>query len=241
MIPATRGINNAPACNRNMLPITAPSTASAIVSVSGTHAIGGNQTTAGTAACATCKPARRATSEAAAATITTRRYCMNATSCASAPCASAIKTIVIAPPGLKPQRAVLPGKTFIRLSSSPSSALATMTDSEPKTNTGQRPAISPATDNGSIFATMQPMRPCASTKGRFGTSTRPPFVVTRIPATMGPSSNAAGKANHSSKALTAAESPISSSHCSVRFKSGSPRAIMRGSPRKTDTRGCPRK
>src|ERR1700733_14390688 len=65
--------------------------------------------------------------EATMATMTTRTYCMKATSRASAPYASAITIMADAAPGNNPQMAVVSGKMRNLLMIQPSTQLATMT------------------------------------------------------------------------------------------------------------------
>ena len=79
----------------------------------------------------------REITDAATATITTRAYCMNATSRASAPNASAISIIAVAPPGEAPHTAVEPGSTCQRLISQPSVLLATITAETSAMKSGQ--------------------------------------------------------------------------------------------------------
>ena len=62
---------------------------------------------------------------------------MNATRRASAPKASAISIIAVAPPGEAPQTAVEPGSTCQRLISHPSVLLATITADTSAMNSGQ--------------------------------------------------------------------------------------------------------
>ena len=78
------------------------------------QSIGGNQTI-GAGSTPDVSTHSRAISAAAIDTKMTRRYCMKATSRASAPNASAISTIALAAPGVEPHTAVVPGSTFQRL------------------------------------------------------------------------------------------------------------------------------
>ena len=72
-----------------------------------------------------------ATSGAVTTTISTRRYCMKATSRASAPSSSLIATIPLAPPAIRPSSAVGRSRPVARESSSPAtteiSSVATVT------------------------------------------------------------------------------------------------------------------
>jgi hypothetical protein len=80
---------------------------------------------------------KRAISEAAMATNTTRRYCMKATSGASAPKASAMRIITGAAPGNSPQTAVVPCMMRSLLISQPSAALAMTVVATTARNSGQ--------------------------------------------------------------------------------------------------------
>ena len=115
----------------------------------------------------------RATIVAMAATITTRRYCMKATSRASAPKAPDISIIAEAPPGAVPHTAVVPGNTFSRVSAQPSAALRPTMASTTLRNNGQ-----PFTKVSTISlvierASRQPTIVCAANTGRRGARTWP--------------------------------------------------------------------
>src|SRR5579872_4996657 len=70
---------------------------------------------------------KRAIKEAAEATKTTRKYCISATVCASAPWASAMIIIALAAPGEVPHTAVEPDSAPQRLISQPIRLLAATT------------------------------------------------------------------------------------------------------------------
>jgi hypothetical protein len=80
---------------------------------------------------------KRAINEATMATNTTRKYCMKATSGASAPKASAMSIITGAAPGNSPQTAVVPCIMRSLLISHPSAALATTVVATTARNSGQ--------------------------------------------------------------------------------------------------------
>ncbi len=181
-------------------------------------------------ACAVFIFHKRATTEAPPATTATRRYCMKATSRASAPCASAITIMAVAAPGLEPHNTAVPGRICMRVIHQPSNVLTAMTANTPNTKIGQRLSISPAMDNGASFAIMQPMSPCARRNPQPGTRAVPPAAAIAIAANMGPSSRAAGIRTHSSTPPMAAEATRSAIHCAgsvlgpltdrVRFQQG---------------------
>ena len=83
-MPPTSGTRKAPAGMRSRRATTGPTIASASVSASGSQATGGNQTMAA-GPWEALTPNSRATRAATAATPTTLRYCMKATSRMSAP------------------------------------------------------------------------------------------------------------------------------------------------------------
>ena len=191
--------------------ISGPTIASATVSRNGNHAIGGNHTISA-AGCAGVMPKMRATAAAAAATISTRRYCMIETSRGSAPYASAIRVITEAAPGLVPHSAVVPGSICSRVMIQPTRVLTATTDSTPTENSTQWLTTSPTIEMGTILAIMLPTMPCANTKGASGRLTRAPAVAIAIEASSGPSSSAAGAWTWVSNAAAARDAAISNAH-----------------------------
>ena len=218
----------------------APATASVAAKLP--QSIGGNQTMAGAAADA---PAHsHPTSDAASATITTRRYCMNATRRASAPNSPDISIITEAPPGATPHTAVVPGSTFSLAIIQPRAALVAMIAATTARNSGQFlkkvMMMSPVMER----ATNRPTMVCATDTGRRGTRIRPPFVASRMPASIGPSSRAAGSATSSRSAASMTEPAIRIAHCAGTARlamapevcgSGGRRVMMGGLPSPT---GC---
>src|SRR3546814_7417012 len=65
--------------------------------------------------------------------------------------------MLAAPPGEKPQTAVLPGNTCQRASSQPSPAAATTVQPTPARNSGQSRTISTRVSTGMLCAIMQPI------------------------------------------------------------------------------------
>jgi hypothetical protein len=135
----------------------------------------------------------RATRAAVAVTTATRRYCINATSRTSAPYDSAISTMADAAPGAKPHTAVVPGNTWRRIISQPSTALARITAQVTSKNTGQPAATLASADGFMLAAIRQPSTPCPKANPTGGTLSRMSRVENTIPAAMHPSNTAAGK------------------------------------------------
>lgn len=108
------GSSSGPAGTLSTVPSATPSATTAIVCANPEGSIGGNQIVSGKAA-PDMSTERCATTAAVTATKMTRTYCMNATSRASAPNASAISTIAVAPPGEAPQTPAVPGRICQRL------------------------------------------------------------------------------------------------------------------------------
>ena len=190
-MPATSGTRKAPAGMRSRRATSGPMTASASVSASGSQATGGNQTMA-LGAWAGLTPNSRATSAATAATSTTRRYCISATRRASAPYSSDMRVMTEAAPALLPHRPVVPGSNCRRVITTPSRLEAATTRTTPAVNSTQWRRTSSTIDSGTILAIRQPTMPWASTKGGSGKRTLPPLADSRMPASSGPSSRAAG-------------------------------------------------
>ena len=169
----------------------------------------------------------RATADATAATSTTRRYCMSATSRASAPKAPDISIMTDAPPGAVPHTAVVPGSTLHRVSSQPSAVLAATMPMMTLRKSGQSlrnlNTISPVTAR----ATRQPMMVWAAKTGRRGGRIVPPLHPTTMPAIIGPRSRAAGKAATSSSAARGTEPAMRKTHCE-RGESLAKRVFARG-------------
>ncbi len=146
---------------------------------------------------------------------------MNATSRASAPNSPDISIITEAPPGATPHTAVVPGSTFSRAIIQPSAALVAMMAATTARNSGQFlkkvTMMSPVIER----ATNRPTMVCATLTGRRGTRIRPPLVASRMPASIGPSSSAAGSATSSSSVASTAEPASRIAHCA-----GTPRLAM---------------
>ena len=158
----------------------------------------------------------RATSEATAATITTRRYCMNATSRGSAPNDPDITIITEAPPGAVPHTAVVPGSDLSRVSTQPMAQLMATMASTTLRNSGQ-PARKATTMSPVIArATRQPTTVWAASTGSRGGRILPPLLPMTMPAIIGPSSNAAGRAISSKTAASTTEPTARTLHCATR-------------------------
>src|SRR5262245_49795944 len=98
--------------------------------------MGPNQWVSGTGA--PVRPAQNvATAEARLATQATRKYCMKATSLASAPNSPAMITIVAAPPGQEPQMLVVAGNKRDRLIHQPRMLAAARIEAAAPRMTGQ--------------------------------------------------------------------------------------------------------
>src|SRR5215470_8284678 len=98
--------------------------------------MGSNQWTSGAGAPA--RPAEKvATAEARPATQATRKYCIKATSLASAPNSAAMTTIAAAPPGHKPQMLVVAGNMRDRVIDQPSKLAAARIEPITPRMTGQ--------------------------------------------------------------------------------------------------------
>ena len=155
----------------------------------------------------------RATIEPTAATSTTRRYCMNATSRASAPKAPDISIMTEAPPGAVPHTAVVPGSTFNRASVQPRAVLVATMAITTLRNSGQSSRNLSTMSPVSARATRHPTMVCAARTGSRGVRIVPPLLATRMPAIIGPRSSAAGKPVISSKAASGTELAIRMPHC----------------------------
>ena len=105
----------------------------------------GNQTLAG-ASTPDVSTHSRAIKAAEIETKMTRRYCMKATSLASAPKAPAISTMAVAPPGAEPQTAVVPGRILKRLMNQPRKLEATRVDVTTLRN--KRPLVEKGREDG---------------------------------------------------------------------------------------------
>jgi len=109
--------------------------------------------------------------------------------------------ITEAAPGLVPHSAVVPGITPSRVMPQPMPVLTATTASTPTVNSGQCPRMSPAMESGTDRAIMQPITPCASTKGLSGRCTLRPPTATAMAASRAPSRTAAGACSQRSSAL----------------------------------------
>lgn len=135
-MPSSSGSSSAAAGTASRLRSHHPLPARSRVAASHGSDTGAVQDAAATAAAPPGAPSE-ATSEAARATSSTRRYCIKATSLTSAPKASAITTMAVAPPGEDPHRAAEPGSTRQQVSSQPSRKLTATTITTAPTNSGQ--------------------------------------------------------------------------------------------------------
>ncbi|OMP13301.1 hypothetical protein COLO4_01916 [Corchorus olitorius] len=117
----------------------------------------------------------RATTAAAVATNSTRRYCINATSRTSAPKSPAIATIADAPPGDDPHAPVGPGSELKRTSRKPDSPLAASVSSSTASTTGQSSSSGERIAGDRLWPIMQPSTACASTNSRLSMRTVAPL------------------------------------------------------------------
>ena len=159
--PAIIGTSMAPEGMRNAWPMAPPMTTKPNVVESPAASSGGSQTSGIAGGAPDRCRQKRAKSEATLATQATRRYCMKATSRASAPKASAISTIAVAPPGAEPHTPTLPGKICQRLMSQPRRLLAAITEVTTANSTGAFASTSWTMDGVIVLAIRQPTTACA--------------------------------------------------------------------------------
>ena len=173
---------------------------------------GGNQTIVG-AAMPEVSTHRRATIAAAIVTMTTRRYCMNATRRTSAPNVSAISTMAVEAPGADPHTAVVPGRMRRRLIDQPRKLDAATVESTAISTSSQSAAIVAKMSTRIAVAIRLPMTACAASKAKRGARIVAPDVPSTIAAIMAPISRAAGTVNASSTNTSSTVATASSAHC----------------------------
>ena len=92
--------------------------------------------------------ARAATSGVISTTISTRAYCMNATSRPSPPSSSAMATMPVAPPATRPSEAVVLSQSVVRASSFPAATLSARVPALTSSTGSQEPATA-SSESGS--------------------------------------------------------------------------------------------
>ena len=130
---------------------------------------------------------------------------MKATSLISAPNASDISTIALAPPGDDPQIAVLAGSTRSRASSQPSAVLTMITATTAPIKTAQSAIMSRTIEPVMVCVIMQPTIAWPQVKSSEGMRMPVCSTAQMIAATIGPSSSEAGRCICANSSSTATE------------------------------------